>query len=423
MTTAKFKSNERYTKAHGLWQYDYGQVLQIQGIDLPSAVEIHFSLRETGGESVPRIGVTTDSITEVAIPDSMLENGDTARDYTIHAFVYLTDESSGQTEYKIAMPVRARPKPSGQAPDDEVDKSTMSEIVQAVNAAIGSKADSMALINGQLVLKSGDNILSVVELPSGGSPITEAVFLVGDTLEANTAFQRAIAQMEEKQLTDTTGVMGDSFTRSQFFFDGQGRLEEDGETIIPRLLSTAEGDMQYSYLASIAQTGRKVILQMPDNFVFSENSTVIFFAQLDNPEDNISIAENTSNVYYKYKEYPDTYHMAVSPMDDYQICLRGMKKSINQVYFNNTLVLTGTKFTGAIHYEENFLDGTWIRESFCPTGKTSGGYEDICMSVIAGENDALPHSIHIYAVHVYNRELTEDEVNEIVAQYRGQYGY
>ena len=44
------------------------------GLNLPSAVEIHFSLQETGGTSVSRVGVTKDGVTDVIIPDSMLEN-------------------------------------------------------------------------------------------------------------------------------------------------------------------------------------------------------------------------------------------------------------------------------------------------------------------------------------------------------------
>ena len=66
-----------YTTAAGLWQYDYGQILRLQGIKLPTAVEIHFSLQEKGGESVTRIGTTKDGVTDVVIPDSMLENDDT----------------------------------------------------------------------------------------------------------------------------------------------------------------------------------------------------------------------------------------------------------------------------------------------------------------------------------------------------------
>lgn len=90
-----------YTTVAGLWQYDYGQILRLQGIKLPTAVEIHFSLQEKGGESVTRIGTTKDGVTDVAIPDSMLENDATTMDYKIYAFVYLADSESGQTEYKI----------------------------------------------------------------------------------------------------------------------------------------------------------------------------------------------------------------------------------------------------------------------------------------------------------------------------------
>lgn len=35
-----------YTTAAGLWQYDYGQILRLQGIKLPTAVEIHFHCKK-----------------------------------------------------------------------------------------------------------------------------------------------------------------------------------------------------------------------------------------------------------------------------------------------------------------------------------------------------------------------------------------
>ena len=56
-----------------VWQYDYGQILRIQGGKLPKAVEIHFSLEQSRGNSVTRIGTTQDGITEVPIPDALLE--------------------------------------------------------------------------------------------------------------------------------------------------------------------------------------------------------------------------------------------------------------------------------------------------------------------------------------------------------------
>lgn len=114
---------------YGIWQWDYGQILRIQGLTLPSAVEIDFSLNNTGGESTPRIGVTKDGVTDVVIPDGMLEK-DTTQDYCAYAFIYLTDDVSGQTEYKIILHVKARPKPEGRTGDDTT---TMAAILKAVN--------------------------------------------------------------------------------------------------------------------------------------------------------------------------------------------------------------------------------------------------------------------------------------------------
>lgn len=37
-----FINLKQETSVYGLDQYDYGQVLRIQGLNLPTAVEIHF---------------------------------------------------------------------------------------------------------------------------------------------------------------------------------------------------------------------------------------------------------------------------------------------------------------------------------------------------------------------------------------------
>ena len=49
MVIANFLENKKVKRIVGLDQYDYGQVLRIQGLKLPTAVEIHFGLEETGG--------------------------------------------------------------------------------------------------------------------------------------------------------------------------------------------------------------------------------------------------------------------------------------------------------------------------------------------------------------------------------------
>lgn len=129
-----------YTTVAGLWQYDYGQILRLQGIKLPTAVEIHFSLQEKGGESVTRIGTTKDGVTDVVVPDSMLENDATTMDYKIYAFVYLANSESGQTEYKISMSVKARPKPEQfEKPEDE---KLFRQAIAAVNESATSAQES-----------------------------------------------------------------------------------------------------------------------------------------------------------------------------------------------------------------------------------------------------------------------------------------
>ena len=134
MITAVFNGSA-YARATGLWQYDYGQVLRIQGLSLPKAVKIDFSLSETGSESTPRVGVTKDGVTDVPIPDSMLENGDTTMDYDIYAFVYIEDETSGKTTHRITMPVTSRPKP--QAFDTPEDAQLFKDAIAAVNESAG----------------------------------------------------------------------------------------------------------------------------------------------------------------------------------------------------------------------------------------------------------------------------------------------
>lgn len=128
------------SKYSALSQYDYGQVLRIQGLNLPAAVEIDFALQPTGGTSVPRIGITKDGVTDVVIPDSMLENNDSTDDYNIYAFVFLTDATSGQTEYRITLGVKARPKPEVPGGTDNPD--IFHEAVQAVREAAEQAAES-----------------------------------------------------------------------------------------------------------------------------------------------------------------------------------------------------------------------------------------------------------------------------------------
>ena len=148
MVTAVFTDNDDYARTYGLWQWDYGQQLRIEGLHLPTAVEIHFALQETGGEAIPRVGTTKDGVTTVTIPDSMLEGNRATwtadKAYNIYAWVYLSDKLSGETIKRITMQVKSRPKPEAfEAPGDgEIFRQAIEAVNDVANRAedAGDKA-------------------------------------------------------------------------------------------------------------------------------------------------------------------------------------------------------------------------------------------------------------------------------------------
>lgn len=135
--------------AESVYQYSYGITLRINNVQLPNAVEVQFSLHDTRGESITRIGLTHDGVTDVIIPDSMLENGDVAEDYNIFAWVYVRGEKTGTTEYKIVIPVLARAKPAPH--DTPAEAELFQKAIDAVNEsanraeAAGIEARSWAI--------------------------------------------------------------------------------------------------------------------------------------------------------------------------------------------------------------------------------------------------------------------------------------
>ena len=109
-----------------IWQWNYGQILQLHGLDLPKATEVHFSHSNIVGDALIRIGTTTDKITEVAIPETFLEHYG-----TVTAYVYCSTVEHGQTEYKTYFKIEARAKP--EAWDKPEDAEIFHEAIEAVN--------------------------------------------------------------------------------------------------------------------------------------------------------------------------------------------------------------------------------------------------------------------------------------------------
>ena len=118
-----------------LWQYDYGQVLRIAGKEFPKVTEVQFSLQQSGGHTLDRIGTSNNGLLTVQIPNELLQNKGTTSDYTIYAFVYLSGDGYGNTKYMIQLPVESRPEPTDPSEDPSIDPSIFKDAVNAVNAS------------------------------------------------------------------------------------------------------------------------------------------------------------------------------------------------------------------------------------------------------------------------------------------------
>ena len=127
VTVVKFRKGNTTALASPLFQYDYGQIIQIEGLDLPDAYEVHFDNVIDGIEAIPQIG----DADGVVIPDVLLEESD-----PIYAWIFLHEgEDDGETKYVITIPIKARSKATQVTPDP-VEQDVITQTIAALNTAV-----------------------------------------------------------------------------------------------------------------------------------------------------------------------------------------------------------------------------------------------------------------------------------------------
>lgn len=200
------KLDSRYASTLGVWQYDYGQVLRITGPELPPAVEVQFSLDEKSGETLSRVGTTVDGVTEVKIPDELLTNSATSN-YRIYAYIYLTDETSGNTKYEITIPVRVRSKPTSPTEDPETDPDLFRETVIAVNAS-AERAENAASSAMESAASADETLEEIKRVTDGISEDIENA----NTMKSELSDMIKSAGIEKKELESSIGKAGEAKT-------------------------------------------------------------------------------------------------------------------------------------------------------------------------------------------------------------------
>ena len=204
MIIVNFIGNEVEKYIRGLDQYDRGQILCISGLDLPKFVEVQFSLQETGGLAERIVGITTDGVTEVEIPNYMLTNNDATSDYEIYAFVYVTNETSAETVYKITMEVNSRPKPNPY--DTPEDIGMFNRVIEVMKDSV-TAAENAAGTSEKNAQKTGEDRKAIEEMVGTITGIEQQVQDVKEYAgQAKTASENALLSEQEAKKSEEASL-------------------------------------------------------------------------------------------------------------------------------------------------------------------------------------------------------------------------
>ena len=183
------------TATPSLAQWDVGQVLKIEGVDLPASYQVEFSTEYTRN-AIQKIG----NAAGVAIPNELLQ-----RSAPITAYIVLHEgENDRETEYWITIHITPRTPPETITPDPEeqsvIDETiaALQDGVEAAEAAaesvqnMGVEAETLAAGSSASVEKTVDPETGEVTLTFGiprgdqGNPGTTPDFRIGtvETLPA-----------------------------------------------------------------------------------------------------------------------------------------------------------------------------------------------------------------------------------------------
>lgn len=110
INTVYFNKGCSFESVHGLYQWSYGQILAINGLESTDNISVQFSMNESGGDAVP-VATNVENGTVLAkIPGFVFEK-QVSVSYSAYAFVYVSTKEYGETRKVIKLYIKARPKP------------------------------------------------------------------------------------------------------------------------------------------------------------------------------------------------------------------------------------------------------------------------------------------------------------------------
>lgn len=254
MLIANFTQRDEEIELEGLWQYDYGQKLQINGLDLPAVFEVHFAYKGLE-KAIPQTGYTQDGVSVVDIPNSAL-----AQPKTISAYIYLSDASQGETTNKILLYMNKRIAPEGFETPEDVDlfHHTLEAVNEYAERTAESEKSAEAWVHGHedypdrdednaayYAGVAGENAGSANDSMVETQHLAERVHSDADTTAQNTsmaeqyksqAAQSAADALQSKQNAKTSETAAQEAQAGAETAEGQAELfaaqaEEDKNTV------------------------------------------------------------------------------------------------------------------------------------------------------------------------------------------------
>lgn len=280
----------RQNRTSALFQYDYGQTLLLDGVDLPTYYEVHFSNTEHG-ESKTSIGDNNG----VVVPDEFLKTG---KNVYWWLFVH-SGEDDGETEYYGVIPVIKRSEPTDEPPTPE-QQSAITQTLAAVDAALEEAEGIVTGIAGQIdaaLQEAKDS--GEFDGPKGdpgdkGDPgIPGAKGDKGDP--GDPAPASAVAEAVDAWLVDhpeaTTTVEDGSITRGKL--NSSLANEIDGKA--PAILDTAENRYSFANVISPVTLDYRYSAMAFGNARYADHLNYMPIASLDTSKNEVhfTVADRT----------------------------------------------------------------------------------------------------------------------------------
>ena len=133
MIKVHFETPEQeIARAYGVYQYDWGQRLQVTGLEslnLPNHTQVHFAI-EDEETSITRVATVSHGILVCDVPFKCLQF---AKQITADIYILNTDTDGGQTIKRIYFTPRGKAKPDDDVTPDE--ERAIDTILRELNAA------------------------------------------------------------------------------------------------------------------------------------------------------------------------------------------------------------------------------------------------------------------------------------------------